>query len=162
MSFPSATRRRREADLVGCALAEIGRGASWVKVIADFPDLAAGTSAEATYRIEAIARLVTTVHDVGARVAVHSTVADAGKLVAAGVDSIEHGFGLDEHAIRDMADRGTAWTPTVGAPRLPPTSSPIITTRARIRASWRIRQPSWRVAPGCGEQHAQAILTAPA
>jgi hypothetical protein len=32
-----------EAELVSCALAEIGRGAGWVKVIADFPDLAGGT-----------------------------------------------------------------------------------------------------------------------
>jgi imidazolonepropionase-like amidohydrolase len=104
-----------EADLVRTAVAEIARGARWVKVIADFPDLAAGTDAEATYRIEAIAQLVAAAHDAGARVAVHATVADAGQLVAAGVDSIEHGFGLDERAIHDMADRGTAWTPTVAA-----------------------------------------------
>jgi imidazolonepropionase-like amidohydrolase len=103
----------KEADLVSAAVAEIGRGARWVKVIADFPDLAAGTDAEATYRTEAIAQLVAAAHDAGARVAVHSTVPDAGQLVAAGVDSVEHGFGLDERAIREMADRGTAWTPTV-------------------------------------------------
>jgi nitroreductase len=83
-------------------------------VIADFPDLAAGTDAEATYRIEAIARLVAAAHE-GGRVAVHSTVPGAGELVAAGVGSVEHGFGLDERAIRDMAGRGTAWTPTLGA-----------------------------------------------
>jgi imidazolonepropionase-like amidohydrolase len=116
-----------EADLVSAAMAEIGRGARWVKVIADFPDLAAGTDAEATYRIEAIAQLAVAAHDAGARVAVHATVPDAGQLVAAGVDSIEHGFGLDERALREMADRGTAWTPTVAAllalldaPDLPP------------------------------------------
>jgi imidazolonepropionase-like amidohydrolase len=84
-------------------------------VIADFPDLAAGTDAEATYRIDSIARLVAAAHEAGARVAVHSTVRDAGRLVAAGLDSVEHGFGLDERAIRDMAGRGTAWTPTLGA-----------------------------------------------
>jgi imidazolonepropionase-like amidohydrolase len=105
----------QEANLVRAAVAEIGRGARWAKVIADFPDLAAGTDAEATYRIEAIAQLVAAAHDAGARVAVHATVPDAGQLVAAGVDSIEHGFGLDEHAIHAMADRGTAWTPTVAA-----------------------------------------------
>ena len=104
-----------EANLVSAAVAEIGRGARWVKVIADFPDLAAGTDAEATYRIEAIAQLVAAAHDAGARVAVHATLPDAGQLVAAGVDSIEHGFGLDERALHDMADRGTAWTPTVAA-----------------------------------------------
>jgi imidazolonepropionase-like amidohydrolase len=104
-----------EADLVGSALAEIGRGARWVKVIADFPDLAAGTDTTPTYRIDAVARLVAAAHDAGARVAVHSTLPDAGRLVAAGVDSIEHGFGLDERTIEAMAGRGTAWTPTVGA-----------------------------------------------
>jgi hypothetical protein len=34
-----------EASLVSAALAEIGHGAAWVKVIADFPDLAAGNDA---------------------------------------------------------------------------------------------------------------------
>jgi len=104
-----------EAELVSCALAEIDRGARWVKVIADFPDLAAGTDAEPTYRVGAVARLTAAVHQAGARVAVHSTVPDAGQLVAAGVDSIEHGFGLNETAITEMARRGTAWTPTIGA-----------------------------------------------
>jgi imidazolonepropionase-like amidohydrolase len=104
-----------------------------VKVIADFPDLAAGTDAEATYRIDAIARLVVAAHDAGARVAVHSTVPGAGQPVAAGVDSVEHGFGLDQHAIREMADRGTAWTPTVGA-----LLAPAVVARG----------------PGCDEPHA--------
>ena len=113
-----------EADLISAAVTEMGRGARWVKVIADFPDLAAGTDAEATYRIVAIARLVTAAHEAGARVAVHSTVLGAGQLVAAGVDSVEHGLGLDERAVRAMADRGTAWTPTVGAARCSPCWTP--------------------------------------
>jgi hypothetical protein len=48
-------------------------GAAWVKVIADFPDLAAGTDAEATYQLGAIADLVAAVHAASVRVAVHST-----------------------------------------------------------------------------------------
>jgi len=104
-----------EADLVSAAMAEIGRGAAWVKVIADFPDLAAGTDAQASYPAAAIARLAAAAHQAGARVAVHSTVPGAGQLIAVGVDSVEHGFGLDEDAIRAMAGRGTAWTPTLGA-----------------------------------------------
>jgi hypothetical protein len=105
-----------EAGLVGAALAEIGRGAAWVKVIADFPHVAAATDAQATYRIEAVAWVVAAAHRAGARVAVHSTVPGTSQLVAAGVDSIEHGWsGLDEHAVRDMAGRGTAWTPTAAA-----------------------------------------------
>src|SRR5262249_31250558 len=104
-----------EADLVSCALAEIGRGAAWVKVVADFPDLAAGTDAAATYSVDSIAQLTAAAHRAGARVAVHSTVPDVGRPAAVAVDSVEHGFGLDEPAIKDMASRGTAWTPTIGA-----------------------------------------------
>ena len=96
-------------------------------MIADFPNLVAGTGAEATYPIGSIAQLVVAVHKAGARVAVHSTIPDAGQLVAAGIDSIEHGIGLDEVALKEMARRGTAWTPTIGsllalldAPDLPP------------------------------------------
>ena len=121
-----------EANLVRCALTEIGRGAAWVKVIADFPDLAAGTGATATYPIGSIARLIAAAHDAGARVAVHSTLPDAGQLVAAGADSIEHGFGLDERAISEMATRGAAWTPTVGA-LLAPLDAPDLTPARRHR-----------------------------
>jgi imidazolonepropionase-like amidohydrolase len=116
-----------EEDLITAAVAEIHRGAKWVKVIADFPDLAAGTDAEPTYAIERIAELVAEAHKLGARVAVHSTIANAGLLVAAGVDSVEHGMGLDQDALADMARRGSAWTPTASAlnalinsPDLPP------------------------------------------
>jgi imidazolonepropionase-like amidohydrolase len=62
---------------------------------------------------------------------VHSTLPAAGQLIATGVDSIEHGIGLDEAAIEEMARRGTAWTPTIralrallDAPGLPPARRP--------------------------------------
>jgi imidazolonepropionase-like amidohydrolase len=116
-----------EADLVSAGLGELDRGARWVKVIADFPNLTAGTDAEATYPIDSIAQLTAAVHQAGGRVAAHSTLSTARQLIAVGIDSIEHGFGLDETAVRDMARRGTAWTPTIGAlfalldePHLPP------------------------------------------
>jgi imidazolonepropionase-like amidohydrolase len=35
--------------------------------------------------------------------------------VTAGADSIEHGVGLDEGALDEMAARGVAWTPTLCA-----------------------------------------------
>jgi hypothetical protein len=103
------------SDLVSCGLAELGRGATWVKVIADFLDLAAGpdTGIEPTYPIDLMAELTAAVHQAGGRVAVHSTTARAAELVAIGVDSIEHGTELDEAAIREMAVRGAAWTPTL-------------------------------------------------
>jgi imidazolonepropionase-like amidohydrolase len=104
-----------EADLVDAALAEVARGASWVKVIGDFPDLETGSPPEPTYPIELIEVLSTAVHSVGARVAVHSTLSDVLPLVRAGIDSIEHGPGLDEEALKLMADTGAAWTPTLCA-----------------------------------------------
>jgi imidazolonepropionase-like amidohydrolase len=104
-----------QGELVSAALAEIGRGATWVKLIADFPDLAAGTGPEETYSLDTIAALTEAVHGAGGRVAAHTTTSLAGRLVTAGVDSIEHGTALDEDAIRAMAEHGTAWTPTLGA-----------------------------------------------
>jgi imidazolonepropionase-like amidohydrolase len=65
-------------------------------------------------------------------VAVHSTLSNAGQLVAVGIDSVEHGFGLDEPAIQEMASRGTAWTPTIGA-LLARLSAPEITPERRQR-----------------------------
>ena len=104
-----------EEDLVTAALAEISKGATWIKVIADFPDLTAGTPPEATYHLQAITELTQAAHSAGARVAAHSTTHFATELISAGVDSIEHGTGLGEEAIREMAQRGTAWTPTLAA-----------------------------------------------
>jgi len=104
-----------EDDLVSAAVGEIARGATWVKVIADFPDLTGGTGARPNYGYDAIAALTDAVHAAGGRVAAHSTTGFAGQLVAAGVDSIEHGTGLDEDAVKAMADSGVAWTPTLTA-----------------------------------------------
>ena len=102
-------------ELVDAALAEVARGASWVKVIGDFPNLKPGSPPEPTYPIELIEALANAVHMAGSRVAVHSTLGGVASLVSAGVDSIEHGFGLDEDALHLMARTGAAWTPTLSA-----------------------------------------------
>lgn len=104
-----------EAELVDAALAEVRRGAAWVKVIADFPRVPEFTEVAPTYPLELITRLCDAVHQAGARVAVHATLPDLAGLVAAGIDSIEHGPGLDERTIADMGRRGVAWTPTACA-----------------------------------------------
>lgn len=104
-----------EAELVDSALAEVHRGAAWVKVIGDFPHVPDFTGIAATYPIELIAQLCRAVHQAGARVAVHATLPDLADLVAAGVDSIEHGPGLDKDTLSDMGRLGVAWTPTLYA-----------------------------------------------
>jgi imidazolonepropionase-like amidohydrolase len=103
--------------LVEAALAEVEAGARWVKLVGDFPRLDDADSREhlPTYPIAVIAELIGAVHQAGARVAAHTTTAYAKQLVAAGVDSVEHGDGLDEDDLAALADRGGAWTPTLCA-----------------------------------------------
>lgn len=93
--------------LVAAALAEVARGARWVKVIADF------RTPELSYDGPLLASLVGAVHGAGARVAAHVQWAGVRDVVAAGVDSIEHGCSLDLATLDTMAAAGMAWTPTL-------------------------------------------------
>ncbi|HEY8044925.1 MAG TPA: amidohydrolase family protein [Streptosporangiaceae bacterium] len=105
-------------QLVAAALAEVRAGATWIKLVADFPVLEPGeppSDAAPTYPIADIQRLVEAVHGAGARVAAHSTTRYVTELLAAGIDSVEHGTALDEDDIRSLAARGGAWTPTLCA-----------------------------------------------
>jgi imidazolonepropionase-like amidohydrolase len=100
----------------------IARGARWVKVFADWSQdyrgrINSGFSAddELTYPLEQLAMAVELAHERGARVAAHCfTRAGAEVAVRAGVDSLEHGWGIDERLIDEMAETGTAWTPLAG------------------------------------------------
>jgi imidazolonepropionase-like amidohydrolase len=105
-------------DLVAAALAEVTAGATWIKVIADFPVLRPGeppSDPSPTYPLADIRRLVEAVHGAGARVAAHSTTRYVTELIAAGIDSVEHGTALDEADLVSLAARGGAWTPTLCA-----------------------------------------------
>ncbi|GAC1443859.1 MAG: amidohydrolase family protein [Mycobacteriales bacterium] len=115
--FPALLREPVEADdLVTAALAEVARGATWVKIIGDFPLVPEFTDNALTYPMNVVADVTAAAHAAGARVAVHTVLPGAaGQFVAAGVDSIEHGPGLDSETLRDMAQRGVAWTPTLCA-----------------------------------------------
>jgi imidazolonepropionase-like amidohydrolase len=107
-----------EHRLTELALGELARGARWVKVIADFPQVVDGLPAgpaALTYSGEAVAAMVAAVHAAGGRVAAHTTTDVVSELVRAGVDSIEHGNALDESTLQLMARSGTAWTPTLCA-----------------------------------------------
>lgn len=104
-----------DQHLVTAAIGEVARGASWVKVIADFPTVPEFGEVAPTYPLELISLMCEKVHTLGARVAAHTTLPGVGKLVSAGVDSVEHGPGLDEEAIAEMGRRGVAWVPTICA-----------------------------------------------
>lgn len=113
-------------DLVDAALAEVARGARWVKLVADFPVMGAdgfpvmgadGTRAAAqpTYPLADVRRLAEAVHAAGARVAAHTTTRRASELIGAGIDSVEHGNELTESDLAALAATHGAWTPTLCA-----------------------------------------------
>ena len=121
-------------QLTELALAELARGARWVKLIADFPDIADGVPSGPpglTYSEEAVKAMVAAVHAAGGRVAAHVSTDFIAELVRAGVDSIEHGTAVDEPALRLMAQAGVAWTPTLCAVLTVPDTAPEA-TRQRV------------------------------
>jgi imidazolonepropionase-like amidohydrolase len=100
--------------LAATALEEVASGRTWVKIIADFPGPDGNWAlAPVTYPNEVVRALVEAVHAAGARVMAHTSTGHVADLVRAGVDSIEHGPAITPDLLREMATRGTAWTPTL-------------------------------------------------
>lgn len=93
--------------------------APWVKVILDnfpphFAPAVDGVPGMVNYREPELRAATAAAHAAGARIAVHAFTPEAAAAsVAAGVDSIEHGWGLDAALVEEMARRGIAWTPTL-------------------------------------------------
>lgn len=115
--FPRMHKPVAPMDLLAAIEAQIASGASWIKIIGDFPELdedrpRPGTSRR-TYDAGVITAAVQTAHRLGARVAVHTNTSAVTDLVAAGVDSVEHGLALTEADLDQLGSRGGAWTPTL-------------------------------------------------
>jgi imidazolonepropionase-like amidohydrolase len=111
--YPSLHEPVAPDALIQAALAEVAAGARWVKVIADW------SGPELSYDRRLLAELVRAVHAAGARVAAHTAEAGVSDIVAAGIDSIEHGWSLDGSSIEAMARSGAALTPTLSALQSP-------------------------------------------
>ncbi|GAA0721820.1 amidohydrolase family protein [Dactylosporangium roseum] len=102
-----------EADLAGEITRQAAAGSGWVKLVGDWIDRGVGDLAPA-WDLTAMAGAVKAAHAAGARVAVHTFAEESvAALVRAGVDSVEHGTGLAEDDIAEMARRGTALVPTM-------------------------------------------------
>lgn len=105
--FDGWGRRAGLPELPGLAAAQAAR-TGWAKVIADW------LPGDAVLPVDVLRQVVAGVHAAGGRVAVHSQHAEGGAAaVAAGVDSLEHGMGLDPALLPQMARQGTALTPTL-------------------------------------------------
>jgi imidazolonepropionase-like amidohydrolase len=109
-------------ELPAAVEAQSRAGARWIKLFADWPGWPGkqeepnfGGNDPVTYSRVALTEAVRAAHGCGARMAVHAFGREAAADgIAAGVDSIEHGWGLDEAMLDGMAGQGIAWTPLVG------------------------------------------------
>jgi imidazolonepropionase-like amidohydrolase len=100
-------------DLAAAVRVQARRGDGWVKLVGDWIDRDLGDLGPEWPR-SALQAAIAAAHEEGARVTAHTFGTDAlPDLIAAGIDCIEHGTGLTEELIGEMAARGTAVVPTL-------------------------------------------------
>ncbi|MEJ3658783.1 amidohydrolase family protein [Actinomycetes bacterium KLBMP 9759] len=88
-------------------------GDGWVKLVGDWIDRGKGDLGP-LWPDDVLKAAVDAAHAVGARVTAHVFGAEAMHgLIGAGIDCIEHGTGLTDDLIAEMARRGTALVPTL-------------------------------------------------
>ncbi len=88
-------------------------GDGWVKLVGDWIDREVGDLAP-LWPDDMLAAAIDAAHAEGARVTAHVFGTDAlPGLIGAGIDCIEHGTGLTDDLIDEMARRGTALVPTL-------------------------------------------------
>lgn len=101
------------ALLPDAVAAQAAAGDGWVKIVGDWIDRSIGDLAP-LWPDDVLVEAIETAHAAGARVTAHVFGTDAlPGLIAAGIDCIEHGTGLTDDLIAEMAARGTALVPTL-------------------------------------------------
>jgi len=110
--FPGLAREVTAAELPLAAEQEAHRSGGWAKIIGDF--LGPGGRFVANWPADVLAAATGRVHAIGGRVAVHCTGQEAvDAAVAAGADSVEHGWAVTDSHFAAMRERGIAWVPTL-------------------------------------------------
>jgi imidazolonepropionase-like amidohydrolase len=103
-------------EIVRAVREQAAHGADWIKLYADYRVGSQGTSVPTLTQAE-MAAAVEIAHALGRKVAVHTATREGlRRAIAAGVDTIEHGYGGDEELFRQMAARNIAYLPTLTAP----------------------------------------------
>src|SRR5918993_5757405 len=102
-------------DLIAAVEREVADGATWVKLIADFPvmdgDVPRPETNGPTYPDDVVAAAIVAAHRAGARVAAHTNDPVVSTLIAAGVDSVEHGGALSEADLQRLGGAGGGRAP---------------------------------------------------
>jgi imidazolonepropionase-like amidohydrolase len=92
---------------------QIGKGADWIKVYADYRWGAGGT-AHPTFTLDELKLAVEVAKSAGIPVSAHATSAEgARRAILAGVETIEHGDGGTPELFRLMKEHNTALCPTL-------------------------------------------------
>jgi imidazolonepropionase-like amidohydrolase len=94
---------------------QIGHGADWIKVYADYP-WGPAKQVRPTFTVEELKVIVETARGAGCPVAAHATTKEGmRRATLAGAETVEHGDGGDVEVFRLMAERGVALCPTLAA-----------------------------------------------
>lgn len=102
-------------DIIRVTRSQIGHGADWIKVYADFP-WGPDHTARPTFTEDELKALVATATDAGCPVSAHAMTPEGiRRAVEAGVTTIEHGDQGTPEVFRLMHDRGVALCPTLAA-----------------------------------------------
>ncbi|MEP6944612.1 MAG: amidohydrolase family protein [Acidobacteriota bacterium] len=92
---------------------QIGKGADWIKLYADYR-WGTGGAAHPTFTLEELKLAVEVAHSAGVPVAAHATSTEGmRRAILAGVDTIEHGDGGTPDIFKLMKEQGTALCPTL-------------------------------------------------
>ncbi len=112
---PQGAEEADGASLVRVVRDQIGHGADWIKVYADYRWGARGEAAP-TFSIEELTSIVETARSSGRPVVAHaSTPEGMRRAVMAGIETIEHGDGGTPEVFRLMKERNVALCPTLAA-----------------------------------------------
>jgi len=104
-----------DASLVRVVRDQIGRGADWIKVYADFPWGPDGTT-RPTFTLDELKRIVEVASSAGRPVVAHASSPEGmRRAVLAGIETIEHGDAGTPEVFRLMRERGTFFCPTIAA-----------------------------------------------
>jgi imidazolonepropionase-like amidohydrolase len=114
-AVPQGAEEADASNLVRVVRDQIGKGADWIKVYADYR-WGPGGQARATFSEEELRLIVETARSAGVPVVAHASTAEGmRRAIVAGVETVEHGdFGTAE-VFKLMAQRGVAYCPTLNA-----------------------------------------------
>jgi len=113
--IPQGAEEADDTTLVRVVRDQIGHGADWIKVYADYRWGARGEAAP-TFSIQELTSIVETARSSGRPVVAHSTTAEGmRRAIAAGVETIEHGDNGTAEVFKLMKEKNVALCPTLAA-----------------------------------------------